>query len=31
MIPWELVVGGGETIVCDFTTETAALLTQIRV
>lgn len=31
MIPRELGVGGGETIVCDFTTETAALLTQIWV
>lgn len=30
MLPWELVGGCGERIVCNFTTETAALLTQIR-
>lgn len=30
-LPWKLAVGGGETIVCNFTTETAVLLTQIQV
>lgn len=30
MLPWELVVGCGERTVCNFTTETAALLTQTR-
>lgn len=28
VLPWELVVGCGERTVCNFTTETAALLTQ---
>lgn len=30
MLPWELVVGCGERTVCNFTTETDALLTQTR-